>query len=153
MANPTPETIATKPLTAKQQAFISAYIGPAKFNATKAALIAGFTEASARQRGYELVNNSDIAARVKAELSSRALSADAVLDELSDIATADWRDFVTVRRNPRTAEIIDSKMDLSNKVKALELIGKAHGIFTDRIDLSGSLTSKVEIVGVDEADI
>lgn len=129
-----------------------AYIGPDKFNATKAAITAGYSEHSAARIGHELINYPQVAARVKLELGNRHLTADSVLSELADVANADWSDFLQIKRD-RNGEPIDVKMDLTAKMKALELIGKAHGLFTDRLDLSGSLTSKVEIVGVDEADI
>lgn len=142
-----------KRLTNKQEQFILHYLGDARYNATKAAIMAGYSERTARQSGYENKTNPDIAARIKAELSARALPAEAVIEELTDVATADWREFVTVRTNPRTGEEIDVRMDLTNKVKALEILAKAHGLLTDRIDLSGTMTNTVALVGVDAGDI
>jgi phage terminase small subunit len=141
------------PLTPKQQAFVMAYIGEARFNAAKAAKMAGYSEASARQRGYELVTNRDIAARIKAELATMAIPAEAVLVELADVATAEWRDFVTVRTNPKTGEAIEVKMDLGSKVKALETLAKAHGLLTDRVDISGNMTTAIELVGINPEDV
>lgn len=140
-------------LSAKQEAFVLAYIGEARFNASKAALIAGYTKARARQTGHELVRNSDIAARIASELKVMALTSEQVLAEITDVAVADWRDFITVRTHPQTGAQIDVRMDLTSKMKALELLGKAHGLFTDRVDISGTLTAQVQLVGVDEGDI
>lgn len=143
----------TGKLNPKQLAFVMAYIGSCKFNATKAALEAGYSEKYASELGYQLLHHPTVAARVKQELSNRAMEADAVLSELADVATADWSDFLTIRRDHRSNEVIDVKMDLTAKMKALELIGKAHGIFTDRVDVSGTMTARVELVGIDEGDI
>ena len=142
-----------RPLTTKEQAFILAYIGRARFNATEAARQAGYSEKGAKRQGFDNKRNPTIAARIADELKARSLTADEVLAELRDVGTAEWRDFLTIKTDPRTGDVVDVKMDLSNKVKALELLGKAHGIFTDRVDISGSLTSRVELVGITEDDI
>ena len=142
-----------KRLTAKQDQFIIHYLGAARYNATKAALMAGYSERTARQSGYENLNNPDIATRIKAELSARALPSEAVIEELTDVATAEWRDFVTIRRNPNTGEEIDVRMDLGSKVKALEVLAKAHGLLTDRVDLTGTLTNTVQLIGVSAEDV
>ena len=137
----------------KHEAFILAYIGVARFNGTRAAIMAGYTERSARSTASDLLTNPDIAARVQEELKRRSMPADAVLAELTDIATADWREFVTVKTNPKTGAQIDVTMDLGAKVKSLEILAKAHGLLTDRIDLSGNLTSTVELIGIAAEDV
>lgn len=138
-------------LTAKQEAFIAAYIGEARFNATRAATIAGYSKA--RQSGSETLANPVVAARVQEELKARSISGEGVLAELTDIATADWRDFIKVRTNPKTGEVTEVAMDLGAKVKSLEILAKAHGLLTDKVDLTGSLTSTVELVGVAPEDV
>lgn len=138
-------------LTDKREAFILAYIGEARFNATRAAQIAGYSKP--RQSGSENLSNPVIAARISEELKSRSATADGVLAELTDIAMADWREFIKIRTNPRTGETVEVGMDMNAKVKSLEVLAKAHGLLTDKIDLSGSLTSTVQLVGVDPGDI
>jgi len=90
---------------------------------------------------------------VREELAALAVSAEGVLAELSAVATAPWREFLQIRTDPRTGPVVEARMDLSAKIRALELIGKAHGIFTDRVDVSGSLTSRVELVGASADDV
>jgi phage terminase small subunit len=138
-------------LNPKQEAFVLAYIGEARFNATKAATIAGYSNAS--KYGSDLRKNPEISARIAAELTARSLTAEEVLHELTDVATAEWRDFVQVRTNPKTSEVLDVRMDLSAKIKSLELLGKNHKLFTDVHDISGDLTSTVHLVGVDPDDV
>lgn len=56
----------TKALTARQQAFVEAYVGPARFNAAKAAIQAGYSERSAKQLGHELLHMPHVAAAIDA---------------------------------------------------------------------------------------
>src|SRR5690349_11035855 len=139
-------------LKPKQEAFVSAYIGEAKFNATKAALMAGYTGKNPRAEGSRLLANPDIAACVREALTEMALPAEAVLSELADVASADWREFVTIRTNPRTGEVIEVKMDLSNKVKALELLGKHHQLFTDKLNIGGDFLDVLKAFGRGDSD-
>lgn len=145
----------TNGLNRRQLAFIDAYVGRVegvqKFNATAAATHAGYKDA--HNEGWRLRKNADVAARISEYLSAHCLSPEETLYELADIATADWRDFIEVRTNPRTGETIEVKMDLGAKVKSLEIVAKAHGLLTDKIDLNANVTAAVELVGVDPGDI
>ena len=143
----------TGTLTMRQAAFCAAYLGPCRYNATAAAIEAGYSARSAASIGSENLTKPVISARVREVLSAQCLSPDEVRSELRDVATAEWREFLTIKTDPRTGDTVDVRMDLSNKVKALELLGKAHGIFTDRVDISGSLTNRVEIVRVAADDV
>lgn len=138
-------------LTNKQIAFVVAYIGEARFNATRAAEIAGYSKA--RQSGSETLSNPVVAARIADELKARSITGDGVLAELTDIATADWREFVHIKTNPKTGATIEVSMDLGAKVKSLEILAKAHGLLTDRIDLSGGMTTTIEFVGINPEEI
>lgn len=121
----------------KRRAFAEAYVGEARFNATEAARIAGYKDA--HNEGWRLKRNADVAAYVRERLADQALAADEVLAELSDLAMAEWRDFLDIRRD-KDGEIVSVRMDLSGKVKALELLGKAHAMFTDKVDLRGEVS-------------
>lgn len=126
-------------LNPKQEKFVLAYVGEARFNATKAAKMAGYSERSAYSTGHELLKNPEIAARVKDVLDVHRLSAEAVLSELADIATAEWREFVVVRLNPKTGEKLEVKMDLNAKVRSLELLARAHGLLKDNVAVTGNV--------------
>jgi len=71
-------------------------------------------------------------AQIDAQLAAETLSAAEVLHHLTDVGVAEWHEFVEVIVNPRTGETIKVRMDLTNKVKALELLGKYHKLFTDK---------------------
>jgi len=80
-------------LTDKQQAFIDAYI-QCRYNATQAALRAGYAKKTARQQGSRLLSNVDIRAAIDARLSEETLSANEALRLLADHATGSMDDFI-----------------------------------------------------------
>lgn len=127
--------------TLKEQRFVSAYLGIAAGNATEAARIAGYSaksEGVLRKEASRIVAKPHIRAHIDAVLMAEAMTPAEILHELRDVGTAEWRDFITVRTNPKTGETIEVRMDLSAKMKALELNGKYHKMFVDRTELDGS---------------
>lgn len=125
----------SKRLTPKQRRFADAYLGDAKGNATEAARIAGY--ADPQQSGWMNKTNVEIRAYIDARLDAETLTSAEVLAELTDVARAEWRDFLQVKRS-LDGEILDVRMDLSGKIKALELLGKYHKLFADRIDVGAT---------------
>lgn len=123
-----------KELTTKQRLFVEAYL--ANPNATEAALKAGYSKKTAYSQGQRLLKNVEIAARLEKRLDEAAMSADEVLKELALIAKCDWQEFVEVRRD-KFGDVIDASLKLGDKIKALELIGKHHKLFTDKQEITG----------------
>jgi len=82
-------------LNAKQALFVEEYLKC--FNATKAALAAGYSAQTARAQGARLLTNVDIAQAVKERLQESAMSADEVLMRLAAIARGDIGDLLTVQ--------------------------------------------------------
>ena len=126
-----------KRLTPKQQRFIAAYLGEAKGNATAAARIAGYKDPESS--AHESKQNPAIRAQIDAQLAAETLSAAEVLHHLTDVGVAEWHEFVEVIVNPRTGETMKVRMDLTNKVKALELLGKYHKLFTDKSEATSNV--------------
>jgi phage terminase small subunit len=129
--------------TLKEQRFVNAYLGDANGNATEAARIAGYSAKSydaMRKAASETLTKPHVRAHIDAVLMAEAMSQAEILRELRDVGTAEWRDFVTVRTNPKTGETIEVKMDLSAKMKALELNGKYHRMFVDVGETSATHT-------------
>lgn len=114
LAVPTADT-QTRRLTGKQQAFVSAYLGGARFNATEAARMAGYagSAASLAQIGYENLRKPEIAREVETAMSGLQMCAAEVLTELTSIARTD-----TPVKETR------------DRLKALELLGKAAKLWT-----------------------
>jgi len=128
--------MADQSLKDKQEAFVLAYIGEARFNASEAARMAGF--GSPGQAGYELLKKPQIRARIDKYLEAETLNAKEVLAELTDVAKAPFRDYIEILTRNAKGEPIRVKMDLSSKVKSLELLGKHHKLFTDNVEVGAA---------------
>ena len=131
-------------LTLKQEAFIAAYLGAAKGNATEAARIAGYKHPNVQ--GAQNLAKPSIAARVADHVARKYADADTVLAELTDVALAEWREFISVKTNPKTGEVIDVKMDLAAKVRSLELLAKFHQLLIERQVVDVSVREHVRAV-------
>lgn len=83
-------------LTTKQQAFVEAYLSNG-FNATQAALSAGYSEKTARSIGSENLTKPDISEVIQQRIAEMTMSADEALMRLSDHARGTMEDFVTVK--------------------------------------------------------
>jgi phage terminase small subunit len=124
-------------LTQRQRLFVEAYIGACNGNAREAARAAGYSgdDNALSQRGFELVRNPKIAELIGVRVQEAVMCANEVLSELSAIAKADWQNFLEIRRD-REGDIISATLKLSDKIKSLELVGKYHKLFSDRVDLN-----------------
>ncbi|MHB8409826.1 MAG: terminase small subunit [Acidiferrobacterales bacterium] len=109
-------------LTSKQEQFIAFYLGNAHGNATGAARSAGYKQP--HMAGARMMANDAIRARIDAELDSRAMSEYEVLAELAEVARVEWHVLARAR-------------ELGSKVKALELLGKYHKLWADRLEVAG----------------
>ncbi|MDQ6907867.1 MAG: terminase small subunit [Chloroflexota bacterium] len=124
----------TDALTTKQALFVDFYLGEAKGNATRAAELAGYSDgggrAGLRRIGSETLAKPDVATAVRARLDELGLSQGEILAELADIARAEWRELVEVKRNHK-GEIVEAKFNLRDKLLALELLARCRGMLKD----------------------
>jgi phage terminase small subunit len=134
-----------KDLAEKRKLFVEFYLGEAHGNGTEAARLAGYEFPS--EEAYRLLRNAQVRARIDERLAEVAMTANEVLAELSDIARAEWREFLIIKRN-KDGDEVEVKMDLSSKVKSLELIGKAHGQFTEKVHHSGEIATPITTIRV-----
>jgi phage terminase small subunit len=144
-------------LTQKQRLFVEAYIGDAAGNAREAARMAGYSgdDNALSQRAFELVRNPKIAELIGVRVQEAVMCANEVLSELSAIAKADWQDFLEIRRD-KQGDVIDATLKLSDKIKSLELLGKYHKLFSDRVDLNVQVNDwrvEAQKYGVTEQDV
>ena len=124
-------------LTPKQRRFVEAYIGTANGNARKAAELAGYVGSpnTQKQIGYANLKHEGIQAWIKFRLDNMmaCLRADEVLALLTETA------------------LTSEKMH--HRLRALDLLGKYHAIWTDKLDVSGEVVYSVEMPGVDELGV
>lgn len=123
------------PLTPKQAAFVREYL--IDLNATQAAIRAGYSEKTAYSQGQRLLKNAEVQAAIAKAQAQRAkrlqLTADDVLKGLYAEATYDGEG-----------------SSHSARVQAWAHIGKHLGMFTDKLETSGS--QRIEVVYVDDPD-
>ena len=106
-------------LTTKQRRFVEEYI--VDYNATQAAIRAGYSENTATVIGGENLRKPYLQAAIHEELEKQSkrtnVTADRIVQELAAMAFE------------RGADWTESKMKNNNKLRALELLGRHFGIF------------------------
>lgn len=164
-------------LTDKQEMFCYEYL--IDFNATQAAIRAGYSAASASVTGSRNLSNASVSKRLQVLMESRrarvAASADYVLQRLIEIDsldvadivddegnvlpikdwTADWRKSIAAIdvSEVKTANALVKKIRLPDKLKNLELIGKHIDVSAFREQLKQSNSSPKELViNINKAD-
>jgi phage terminase small subunit len=130
-----PDSPEQSKLTAKQEAFVRAYVGTARFNASKAVLQAGYKTKNANDLGYQLRNTPHVRARIDEILDAETLTATEILHELTDVAMRDLDEEVEIRRfgkDDNGNPILSARMDARAKMEALKLLGQNKGMYTEK---------------------
>ena len=164
----------------KQMAFAREYV--VDYNATKAAIRAGYSEKSAYSQAHDLLKKPEIMAKIS-ELEAKAarrteISKDMVLRELARVAFVDPRKLFDENGRPKDLESLDDdtaaalasvdileeydfddgnrvlightkKYKWADKLRALEMLGKHLGMFTDKVHVEGSVdTGADKLAGI-----
>lgn len=123
----------------KHERFAQEYV--VDYNATAAALRAGYKESNARQQGSALITNPNISARVRElqqEQAKRlAISSDMVLLEALKVYKNCMAPTPCLQRNEKTGkyeQVGVYAFDSKGALRALELLGKATGLFDKKPD-------------------
>lgn len=151
-------------LTKKQQMFVDEYL--IDLNATQAAIRAGYSPTSARQIADENLSKHDIKNSIEKALAERSrrtgVNADRIIQELAKLAFINPTDVINmdeatikgdanrddtaaissvkVKRIPTdSGEITEREVKTYDKIKALELLGKHIGMFSDRLKVEGAI--------------
>lgn len=132
-------------LTAKQQRFCDEYL--IDLNGTQAAIRAGYSEKSARQLAADTLAKPYIRAYIDARMAEKEKSLIADQDEVLKYLTAVLRgeseseEIVIENVGDFTSEARTMKKAPSEKdrLKAAELLGKRYSLFTDKVNMQGSV--------------
>lgn len=154
-------------LTPKQELFVQEYL--IDLNATQAAIRAGYSVKNADKIGPELLGKTRIAAAIREAMAERSrrtgITADRVLEEIAKIAFLNPNDVVDldegkVKATAKKEDIaaiagvkvktiptksgkgVEREIKFNDKIRALELLGKHLGMFTDKVELGGSVETK-----------
>ena len=143
-------------MTAKQQRFCDEYL--IDLNATQAAIRAGYSKKFAGQNADKLLKNTKIKEFIDARMAEKEEALIAKQDEVMKYLTAVMRREMsenvvvtvsekksyyapdengTMRKNTEEKEtpmVVEIPARLSDANKAAELLGKAYGLYTDRIE-------------------
>lgn len=130
-------------LTPKQQCFVNEYL--IDLNATQAAIRAGYSEKTANRIGPQLLVKTCISEEIQKAMKRREerteITADMVVKELKKIALDEAADYT------------DSRLRYSNKLKALELLGKHLGMFEPKRNDGGEACGGGIIILPEATDI
>lgn len=143
-------------LTEKQKRFADYYIETG--NMTEAAIKAGYSKKTARVIGQENLLKPAIKnyidERLKELEEKRVASATEVMQLLTSAMRGELDEEVVVVESIgdycSEARVVKKKIGLKDRIKAAELIGKRHRLFTDKIQVDGLVP--VMITGEDEIE-
>ena len=143
-------------LNARQKAFCEFYV--ASGNATDAAIKAGYSKRTAKSIGQRLLTFVDIKNYIDKLMqkleSERIASAEEVLQNLTAMMRGEIQEEVIVVEGEgdgvSSARIMKKQVSAKERIKAAELLGKRHALFTDKTKIEGTLP--VMIVGEDDLD-
>lgn len=151
-------------LTKKQQLFVDEYL--IDLNATQAAIRAGYSTQTAYSIGEENLKKPEIKNAIEKALAERSrrtgISADRIINELAKIAFVNPADIInfdeatvkdTATRDDTATissvkvktiptddgDITEREVKTYDKIKALELLGKHLGMFSDKFKIEGAI--------------
>lgn len=126
-------------LTAKQQRFCDEYL--IDLNATQAAIRAGYSQRTAKQIGQENLTKPDIKEYIEKRMAEKEASLVAdqaeVLKYLTSVLRGQSQSEVVIVEGTgegcSEARKMQKAPDEKERLKAAELLGKAHMMFTDKV--------------------
>ena len=140
-------------LNARQKSFCEFYV--ASGNATESAIKAGYKEKYAGVNADKLLKNTNVSKYIKRIMEEHANNRIAKAEEILEFLTATLRGEVTEEVvvggfGKSATEKISKNVDLKDRLKAAELLGKRYRLFTDKVEIEGVVP--VMIVGEDSRE-
>ncbi len=125
-------------LTPKQQLFVAEYL--VDLNATQAAVRAGYSEKTAYSVGHENLKKPEVAAAIQEAMEVRSqrteIAQDWILEQLKLVYEASIEARPVYDKNGKEKGF---SFNPAAANRALELLGKHQGMFTDNLNLGGSV--------------
>ncbi|MEC0970231.1 MULTISPECIES: terminase small subunit [Bacillus] len=143
-------------LTEKQKRFADYYIELG--NATEAARKAGYSSKTAKSIGQENLTKPDIKSYIKERLdekdAERIASQDEILEFLTAVMRGEKTEQIPVGLGEGAQQLEDKDPYLKDRVKAAELLGKRHSMWTDKVDMVGPVGVRIvdDIGDIDDHD-
>ncbi|MBF0699668.1 terminase small subunit [Streptococcus danieliae] len=138
-------------LTLKQQRFADEYI--ISGNATEAAIKAGYSKKTARSIGQENLTKPDIEKYIDEQMqqleSEKIASKEEVLSYLTSVMRGEQTEQTLRGTGEGAQSIIDIDVGAKDRIKAAELLGKRHRLWTDKVEAEVQGT----VVFVNESEI
>lgn len=143
-------------LNVRQKSFIGFYWETR--NATEAAKKAGYSEKTAYSIGQRLLKNVEVKDAIDKLIEQSRAENIAKASEIEEFLSLTMRgeiqeEVVVVEgegEGVSSARIIKKQVSAKERIKAAELLGKRHALFTDKTKIEGTLP--VMIVGEDDLD-
>ncbi|EHA4022781.1 terminase small subunit [Enterococcus faecalis] len=140
-------------MTEKQKRFCDFYIETG--NAKEAAIRAGYSEKTAKQIGQENLIKPDLRAYIDERLAElkneRTADAQEVLEYLTAVMRGEYKEATLIGVGEGAQAVVDIDVGAKDRLKAAELLGKRHALFTDKVDLqTGDIVIKVGEWDADE---
>ena len=128
-------------LNEKQQRFADEYL--IDLNATRAAIRAGYSEKTAYSQGERLLRHAEVKTYIREKMEERKedaiASADEVMRYLTSVIRGKSRSHVLAKDELGAERIIEKPPDEKERLKAAELMGKRHQLFTDKVKVDGNM--------------
>ena len=140
-------------MTEKQKRFCDFYIETG--NAKEAAIREGYSEKTAKQIGQENLTKPDLRAYIDERLAElkneRTADAQEVLEYLTAVMRGEYKEATLIGVGEGAQAVVDIDVGAKDRLKAAELLGKRHALFTDKVDLqTGDIVIKVGEWDADE---
>lgn len=140
-------------MTEKQKRFCDFYIETG--NATQSAIKAGYSSKYANTNASKLLQNTTIKSYIDKRLAEmkneRTADAQEVLEYLTAVMRGEYKEETIIGLGEGEQTIVDIDVGAKDRLKAAELLGKRHALFTDKVDLqTGDIVVKVGEWDADE---
>ena len=125
-------------MNTKQEMFVNEYL--IDYNATQAAIRAGYSEKTARSIGQQLLTKLDIKNAIKEQrekIQNDNIATAKDVEEFLSLAMNDEieEEQVLMSPNGEVCRVV-KKLSGKDRIKAAELMGKRHALFTDKTEMT-----------------